>query len=141
MFFIPGNKYVVLGASTSPFKFGNKILQWYIKNKLPVTPINPSCNQVLNLESYSTLNEYLKTLKDDKVSISVVTPPAVSYDLFKEVKDSGNDDKINAIWFQPGSYDDKVIKYVKNEIGIKEDSIISDGDCILISGKFKLKNI
>lgn len=140
MFFAPGRKYIVLGSSTSPFKFGNRILKWYINHDLDVIPINPNSDIVCGLKAYKSLNEYLKN-DTGEVSISVVTPPNVSLNLFREVKNNNNEDKIEAIWFQPGSYDDKVINYVRNDLGIKsEGSVISDGDCILVSGIERMKS-
>lgn len=140
MFFAPGRKYIVLGSSTSPFKFGNKILRWYINHELDVIPINPKSNIVCGLKAYKSLNDYIKH-DVGKVSISVVTPPNVSLDLFKEVKSNNNQNKIGAVWFQPGSYDQKVIDYVRNKLGIeKECPVISDGDCILVSGITRMKS-
>lgn len=140
-FFGSGRKYAVLGASTSPFKFGNRILKWYINHQLPAIPVNPRSDTVLGLKAYKTLNEFLETEDDHThISVSVVTSPHISYELFKEVKEGGNADKISAVWFQPGSYDSKVVEYVRNEIGISgEDNLISDGECILVSGVSKMR--
>lgn len=145
-FFSQGRKYAVLGASTSPFKFGNKILKWYINHSLEVVPINPKEEKVCNIKAVKTLNEYITNsnnngCKDLELSVSVVTSPTVSYKLFEEVKNAGNQDKVHAIWFQPGSYDTKVVDYVKKEFGVSEEklTLIADGDCILVSGALKLK--
>lgn len=132
MFFKPDIKYVVLGASTNQSKFGNMVLKWYIKNNLPVIPINPINDKVLDIKAYPTLNSFLNS-NTDAVSISVVTPPSVSLEMLKEVKDVG---RINSVWFQPGSYDTKVVNYVK---GLGVDVIV--GDCIMVNGKQLLANI
>ncbi|GAV29006.1 hypothetical protein PMKS-002485 [Pichia membranifaciens] len=58
-FFAKGRTYAVLGASTSPMKFGNRILKWYIDHGLDVVPINPRAEQVCQLRAFKTLNEYL----------------------------------------------------------------------------------
>lgn len=132
MFFEPNIKYLVLGASTNPSKFGNRILKWYISNNLPVVPINPTNDEVLGIKAYPTLNTYLNA-SGAEVSISVVTPPSVSLEMLKDVK---NVKKIHSVWFQPGSYNATVVEYVK-ELGI--DVIV--GDCILVNGKQLLANI
>lgn len=132
MFFKPDIKYVVLGASTNPIKFGNMVLKWYIKNNLPVIPINPVNDNVLNIKAYPTVHSFLNS-NTDAVSISVVTPPSVSLEMLKEVKDVG---RINSVWFQPGSYDAKVVNYVK---GLGVDVIV--GDCIMVNGKQLLANL
>lgn len=142
-FFASGRKYAVLGASTSPMKFGNRILKWYINHGLDVTPINPRAEKVCDLPAFKTLNEFLGSFKQDgkgAISASVVTAPNVSYELFREVKEAQNEDKIAAVWFQPGSYDDRVVDYVRKEIGLGDgDAVISDGDCILVSGVRRMR--
>lgn len=142
-FFRSGRKYAVLGASTSPFKFGNRILKWYIRHDLEVIPINPRADKVCDIKAYKTLNEYLSNNKvlDKSISVSVVTAPNVSYELFKEVKDSNNENKIASIWFQPGSYDSKVVDFVRKELEINdENAVIADGECILVSGVTRMRS-
>lgn len=142
-FFAKGRTYAVLGASTSPMKFGNRILKWYIDHGLDVVPINPRAEQVCQLRAFKTLNEYLGSVKlggKNTVSVSVVTAPRVSYELFREVKEAKNEDMIAAVWFQPGSYDDRVVDFVRNEIGLGDrGAVIYDGDCILVSGVRKMR--
>lgn len=142
MFFAPGRKYAVLGASTNRGKFGNKILRWYINHKLPVKPINPSAEEVEGVKAYPTLNKYIEDLSisDEPIGVSVVTPPQVSFEMFKEVLEKRNGDKIASIWFQPGSFDSKVVKYVIEKLGVSKDSVISNNDCILVSGESKLRD-
>lgn len=143
-FFAEGRTYAVLGASTSPLKFGNRILRWYIDHRLEVVPINPRAKTVCDLRAFKSLNEYLETIKSvetKSVSVSVVTAPHVSYELFKEVKEAQNEDKIAAVWFQPGSYDDRVVDYVRKNIGLGDgEAVIADGDCILVSGVQRMRS-
>lgn len=140
-FFKTGRTYVVLGASTAPYKFGNRILKWYISQKLPVVPINPRANTVCGLKAYQTLNAYIERSKGsdgDAISVSVVTPVEVSLELLKQVKNSNNGKYINSIWFQPGTYNSAILEYVRNDLGIDSEDIIAHGECILISGKRRL---
>lgn len=124
-------------------KFGNRILKWYINHGLDIVPINPRAEQVCELRAFKTLNEYLESVKPGgkkSVSVSVVTAPSVSYELFRGVKEARNEDKIAAVWFQPGSFDDRVVDFVRKEIGLGDgEAVISDGDCILVSGVRRMR--
>lgn len=141
--FFQCSQFAVLGASTSPLKFGNRVFKWYLSHSLRVTPINPKAESVLNIPTFNTLNAFLDTVPSgERVGISVVTPPSVSLDLFKEVmgkgESDGNANKVGGVWFQPGSYDSKVLKYVRETMGV--DIVISHGDCILVSGESKMRS-
>lgn len=135
MFFGKNRTYLVLGASKSPFKFGHKVLKWYIRNKLNVVPINPRSEEILDIKAYKSINDFIETDKCSDISISVITPIEVTFESFNNLKklDNKDIDRIKSIWFQPGSYNNKVIKLVKEELGIK--NIISGGECILVTGK------
>lgn len=70
----------------------------------------------------------------DALSISVVTPPAVSLAFVKSLQ---NDDPstlklIKALWFQPGSFNQEVLD-AAYDVGIP--SVIAHGECILVKGE------
>jgi uncharacterized protein len=141
--FFQCSQFAVLGASTSPLKFGNRVFKWYLSHSLRVAPINPKAESVLDIPTFNTLNAFLDTVPyGERVGISVVTPPSVSLDLFKEVmgkgESDGNANKVGGVWFQPGSYDSKVLKYVRETMGV--EIVISHGDCILVSGESKMRS-
>lgn len=63
------------------------------------------------------------------VSVSVITPPAVSAELVKEAASyHGN---VKALWFQPGSYTKEIVQQAR-EAGI--ETVIADDECVLVSG-------
>lgn len=134
-FFVKGGHYLVLGASTNPAKFGNIVLKWYVRHGLPVTPINPASDKVENLQASTSIIEFLNAKGNENldVSISVIVPPAIALKSFQEVENAGLSDRIKAIWFQPGAFDSKVVDYVK-QLGITNESLIADGECILVTG-------
>lgn len=139
LFFSRGRHYFVLGASSKKDKFGHKILHWYIEQELPATPINPNAtSKICGLPPADSLVSALTSFSDSQhssISLSVVTPPDISYQEIKKAADSNKIFKIKSIWFQPGSYDDKVIDLC-NSLGYSEDNknLIYKGACILKSG-------
>lgn len=102
-----------------------------------MTPINPKKEEILGLQSVQKLGDLQyegKALKDAKtggagVSVSVITPPAVSAELVKEA--AGLNGNVKALWFQPGSYNAEIVKSAR-ELGI--ETVIADEECILVSG-------
>lgn len=137
-FFRAGRVYAVAGASTNRAKFGYKVTQWYKDRSLPVTPINPKKEEILGLQSVQKLGDVVlngKQLKDvasadgPGVSVSVITPPAVSAELVKEA--AGYHGNVKALWFQPGSYTKEIVQQAR-DAGI--ETVIADDECILVSG-------
>lgn len=127
---LQNTSFIVCGASTNPSKFGFKVLQWYLNRDLPVVPINPTTPEILGAKTFKSLKMYSETApKNERFSISVITPPQVSLALVDEFVSFK--DRINAIWFQPGSYDSNVIdKLVENGL----ENLIYQGNCILVQG-------
>lgn len=141
-FFHSGRTYVVLGASNSPYKYGNTVLKWYMKQGLPVVPINPKSKEICGLQAYAGIGAYLESVERNEkleLSVSVVTAPDQSLQVFEKIKKDGHAGVVKSVWFQPGSYDSKVIKYLREDCGVDENEIIADGNCILVSGRYKLR--
>jgi predicted CoA-binding protein len=124
-FFKPHRIYAVAGASSNVQKFGHKVLAWYVDRDLPVTPINFRNETILGLSSVSNIKQ-LAIPEYSTVGLSVVTPPAVSKELLQDVATLNG--KVEAIWFQPGTYDDEVIELAHKVVPV----VIQD--CILING-------
>lgn len=136
-FFQSGRKYAVVGASASPLKYGYKVLEWYVKQGLPVIGVNPKGGEILGVPIYKSINEYLVDNKSEQLSLSVITPPEQSLKVFEEIKRDGYEGNVRSVWFQPGSYNKEVLRYVEEECDIND--IIEGGDCILVSGRYKLR--
>ncbi|GME72365.1 unnamed protein product [Ambrosiozyma monospora] len=165
-FFSSKRLYMVLGASSNPQKFGNKVLKWYINRNLPVYPVNPTLETVCGIKAYKTPNAILDTyLQDSKLrqtypdgfSISVITSPTVSLTLLKSLHeriveisgsagDDGKEEIVRSIWFQPGSIDENVLQFVEENYGLgaKDGSLIYSRpqkfECILVGGDDRLRN-
>ncbi|KAI2628425.1 CoA binding domain-containing protein [Xylaria nigripes] len=142
--FFKSRHYAVVGANSNPQRFGNKVLLWYQLHQLPVTPIHPrekiietSFGQAEALQSISELSEPRET------SVSIITPPPATLQVLKEAKRLG----IPAVWLQPGTYDDEVMKFAHGgETGGYAGEVIageggngSEGWCILVDGETYMK--
>lgn len=79
-------------------------------------------------------------LSDPKnTSLSVITPPPVTLEILKEAKRVG----IPAVWLQPGTFDNEVLKYAHGkdtdgyagEVIAGEGGAGSEGWCVLVDGE------
>ncbi|EMG49546.1 hypothetical protein SBY92_001337 [Candida maltosa Xu316] len=145
-FFGANRQYAVAGASNNPSKFGYKILNWYVLHALPVIPINPKEQEILGqpvvsnvskiidaIEKHQDLDSY-KTSKVDGLSISFLTPPAITAKTLEEIsKVDGYDKVIKGLWFQPGSYDQEVLDLAQ-KIG-EFEKVVHEDECILVRGE------
>ncbi|EER33012.1 conserved hypothetical protein [Candida tropicalis MYA-3404] len=145
-FFSSSRQYAVAGASNNPSKFGYKILNWYILHDLPVIPINPKEQEILGKEVVSNVTQIInaienhkdilsyKTSQADGLSISFLTPPAITAKTLEEIsKIEGYDKVIKGLWFQPGSYDQTVLELAE-KIG-EFDKVVHEDECILVRGE------
>ncbi|CCE79943.1 Piso0_003036 [Millerozyma farinosa CBS 7064] len=145
-FFGPARQYVVAGASNNPSKFGFKILSWYINHDLSVIPVNPKENTILDQPVVSKIEDIISamkfkqdlkgysTSKVDGVSISFLTQPRITVRTLQEIATvEGFKDVVKGLWFQPGSYDEEVIKQAE-KIGLY-DRVIYEDECILVRGE------
>lgn len=145
-FFGASRQYVVVGASQNPSKFGFRILSWYVSHELPVVPINPKEKEILGqavAPNITTVLDALHSRKElahhdlsqkDGLSISFLTPPAVTVRTLDEISQFANyESLIKGLWFQPGSYDQLVLDKVA-EIGLDKRAIHED-ECILVRGE------
>ncbi|CCG80672.1 Putative uncharacterized protein [Taphrina deformans PYCC 5710] len=115
-------EFAVAGASADEHKFGYKVLSWYKRHDLIVTPINPP---ILGLEPVAQLSD-LKKPQD--TSISVITPPKVTLSILEQAEALG----VSNIWLQPGTFDDTVMQRVRKLEG--KINVIAQGRCILVEG-------
>lgn len=139
MFFVPGRQYLVVGASTNTSKFGYRVLKWYCGQKLPVTPINPHSDFILDLKCNKSVIDYMAAHPDStNLGVSFIVPPKAALETLKDVIKEGKGDLIKSMWFQPGSSDQNVIQFIGENF--KLDELIADGECILVSGKTRLNS-
>jgi predicted CoA-binding protein len=120
------------------------VFVWYLAHSLPVTPINPRAAEVtVKSKDYATVSSP-KALQDPgHTSLSIITPPAVTLNVLKEAKEAG----IEAVWLQPGTFNDEVISFAKKEFkaaiaGFESDTVHTNGGegwCVLVDGEDGLK--
>ncbi len=106
-----------------------------------MTPVNPTSATITTPDGeYPTVKNLSALLKPTETAVSVITPPVVTLELLKEAKGLG----IPAVWLQPGTYDDAVIKFARAEGAFKsvvygEGGRGSEGWCVLVDGEKALK--
>lgn len=109
----------VVGASSSPEKYGNIIPRYLINAGFNVIPINPRSSTLFDRPCYPSIKEVPSNID----IISFVVPPSVSLQVLKEL-----DQPVRAcLWFQPGSYNETVLNVAKD----KSDTCIA-GPCIMV---------
>lgn len=113
-------RWVVVGVTPNKEKFGYKIFKTLKQHQYEVEGINPKYKEVDGETIYSNLNE----LPEKPECISVVVPPAVSLKLVEEAAEQG----IDYIWFQPGTYDNEVLKKAEE---LKLKAVYQD--CVLVT--------
>ncbi|RYP30494.1 hypothetical protein DL767_006235 [Monosporascus sp. MG133] len=142
--FMSSPHFAVVGASSNPAKFGNKIFAWYLQHSLPVTPINPGSATVEAGGSSHAALPSLSALPDPKrTSVSVVTPPAATLKALREARELG----VPAVWLQPGTFDDEVLRFAREDYGgevvagMEGGTRGGEGWCVLVDGDRALKAV
>ncbi|MEK7483393.1 MAG: CoA-binding protein [Planctomycetota bacterium] len=123
--FLLQGPYAVVGASTDPSKFGNKILRCYLQHKKKVYPIHPKEKTIEGVSAYPRLS----ALPEKVERVSVVTPPAITEQIVEEAGNCG----VKYIWMQPGAESPKAIQRAK-ELGME---VIAEGPCLLVALGFR----
>ncbi|KJZ77942.1 hypothetical protein HIM_02579 [Hirsutella minnesotensis 3608] len=146
--------FAVVGASSNPAKFGHKgtvelslvddliVHAWYLAHKLDVTPVNPgSATVTVNGKEYATVPSLSGLGNPKETSVSIITPPSVTLGVLEEAKKLG----IPAVWMQPGTFDDGVLKCALAE-GAFESVVYGDGGrgsegwCVLVDGEKAMRD-
>lgn len=110
--------WAVVGATPNREKYGYKIWKKLLDHGYETYGINPKYDYIQEEKIYTSLKEVPKKID----VIDLVVPPKVSLKTLEEAKELD----IDYIWFQPGTYDDKVIEKA-TELGFK----ILYNECIL----------
>ncbi|MBW6509948.1 MAG: CoA-binding protein [Desulfuromonadales bacterium] len=118
--FLQSRVFAVAGVSTRPEKFGNKVFKCYQKKGYRVIPIHPVEKEIEGVACVASVTE----LPDEVVSLSVVTPPAVTEKLVVSAAAKG----IRNIWMQPGAESPSAVAFCEQQ-GI---NVIADGTCVLV---------
>ena len=118
--FLASPVFGVVGASTNRDKYGNKVLRCFQQSGKVVIPVNPNEAEIEGIACAATLSD----LPTDALSISMITPPAVTARLVPLAIKRG----IRNIWMQPGAEHPDAVALCR-ERGI---NVIADGSCILV---------
>jgi predicted CoA-binding protein len=118
--FLASPAFGVVGASINRQKYGNKVLRCYQQNGKEVIPINANEANIEGVACAASIND----LPSHVLSISMITPPAVTVKLVPLAIDSG----IKNIWMQPGAEHPEAVALCR-ERGI---NVIADGSCLLV---------
>ncbi len=118
--FLAAQAFGVVGASSKPHKYGNKVLRCYLQNDRKAIPVNPVEKTIEGLDCVASVSD----LPDEVESISVITPPQVT----EKVVDAAIAKGIKNVWMQPGAESDTAVKACE-DAGI---NVIADGSCLLV---------
>jgi len=99
-------KWAVVGATQNPNKFGHKIYAKLNNRGYTVTPINPVYETIDGV----TCLDSLKDMTEMPDCVSVVVGPKRSISVVQEAIDLG----IKRLWFQPGTFDEDVLKLAES---------------------------
>jgi predicted CoA-binding protein len=120
-----------------------QVFAWYINHSLPVTPINPG-SPAVNIPSldkdFPTAASLSALPKPKETSVSIITPPGATLKVLQEARELG----VPAVWMQPGSFNDEVLLFAREEGAF--DAVVagdggrgSEGWCVLVDGERALK--
>lgn len=114
--------YAVVGASQNSEKYGHKVFRDLLEGGYEVVPIHPKGGKLLGEKVYETLS-----VADFDIDVVVfVVPPKVTKEVLAEAKGLG----IRKVWFQPGSFDEEVTRYCR------ENSMVYEAEkCIMMARK------
>ncbi|MGK2907787.1 MAG: CoA-binding protein [Desulfuromonadales bacterium] len=118
--FLGASAFGVVGASSKPDKYGNKVLRCYLQNQYEVVPVNPVEKKIEGLACVASVSD----LPENVDSISIITPPQVTEKVVAEAIAKG----IGNVWMQPGAESAKAVAACE-EAGI---NVIADGSCVLV---------
>ena len=88
--FLASAAFGVVGASTNRHKYGNKVLRCYLQHDKKAIPVNPNEAEIEGIPCAATIGD----LPADALSISMITPPAVTLKLVPLAVEKG----IRNIW-------------------------------------------
>ena len=114
--------WAVVGASTSPAKWGHRIYQALKASGYRVYPVNPRARQIDGDPCYPSV----AALPERPGVVNVVVPPKIGLAVADEVAAAG----IARIWFQPGAESAENVAHARR-LGLKT---VADA-CALVERK------
>jgi predicted CoA-binding protein len=118
--FLSADAFGVVGASSKPHKYGNKVLRCYQQKQHTVVPVNPVEKEIEGLACVASVSD----LPDHVSSISIITPPQMTEKVVEQAVAKG----IKNVWMQPGAESAQAVAACE-AAGV---NVISDGSCVLV---------
>ncbi|KAI3639010.1 hypothetical protein MIR68_003508 [Amoeboaphelidium protococcarum] len=140
--FLSVGKFLVIGASRDPNKYGYKVLKWYLNHQtqisgkynldtIQIVPIHPKEDEILGVKTSKSLSDELLTGRYKAASVSFITPPSVTKDYIQTILKAVVDrDIIVNFCCQPGSSDDSC-QDILEKLRQKGCVTLYNGPCIL----------
>ncbi|KAI3650705.1 hypothetical protein MP228_004186 [Amoeboaphelidium protococcarum] len=140
--FLNAGKFLVIGASRDPNKYGYKVLQWYLDHQtqtsrkynldaVQIVPIHPKEDEILGVKTSKSLSDELLSGTYKAASVSFITPPNITKDYLQTILKAVVDkDTIVNVWCQPGASDDSC-KQILDKLRQKGCVTLYNGPCIL----------
>ena len=113
-------RIALFGASVRPDSLALKLQRRIISRNQTFFPINPKYEEIDGIKAYPDLN----ILPETPDLVVFMTNPQISLSLLDQVATK----KVKKIWFQPGSFDDFVIKKAESL-----DLQINTTHCMLVA--------
>ena len=115
----PDTLIAVVGATDTPGKYGGIIYRDLRGRGHRVAAVNPNRTTVAGDPCVPDL----RSLPETPDIVNLVVPPSVGKSVIDEWASLGG----TSVWFQPGSYDDRVVAQAK-QAGMD----VVEGDCIMV---------
>ena len=115
----PDTLIAIVGATDTPGKYGGIIYRDLRGRGHRVAAVNPNRTTVAGDPSVPDLG----SLPERPDIVNLVVPPSIGSTVIDEWAELGG----TSVWFQPGSYDERVVAQAK-----KAGRDVVEGDCILV---------
>jgi len=122
--FMSQGPFAVVGASSDPTKYGNRVLRAYQQRGEEVYPINPRADSIEGLKAYGSLGALPVKVR----GVSIITPPAITERVVEEAAQAGAE----FVWMQPGAESPEAVRKAQ-ALGLK---VIANGPCYLVVAGF-----
>ncbi|NLY43979.1 MAG: CoA-binding protein [Clostridiaceae bacterium] len=99
--------WAVVGASENRDKYGYKIFKKLKSNGYTVYPVNPNYEQIEGEKCYASVLD----LPEVPDVVDMVVAPKHGMKVIEEAAEKG----IKNIWFQPGTFNDEIIKLAEEK--------------------------
>ena len=114
-------RIAVVGASNARHKYGNIILKDLQRKGFTVLPVNPTEDEVEGRACHASVDEAPGPID----IIDFVIPPQMSLEVVRDL----DPEKYRVLWFQPGSFDERVLEAARSFTHVVA------GPCIMVEAR------